>query len=437
MEAAPQPSEQVTIRSVLGDASVRTVILVAFIVMVGFGAALPIMPLYARELGASYAAAGLFTSAFGFTRLFTDLIAGPLVDRHGERKMASAGLALLACSTAVAGIAPNFGLAVGFWAVGGVGSAVMFAAQFSYLLKAVPSRQMARTMGVFYGSFNAGILTGGVVGGVVADLFGLSAPIFMYSTLLAVAVLVYWKVVPDPPRRNAAPALTPEEALVEREMPVTRKGRTALGTILRTPGFVTTIVVNFAYMWMVVSIFDTLVPLFGKEEIGMTTVGIGMVFAVTIAAEFTVLYQAGSWADRFGRKKVMVPSLLALTVITPLIGFASTPIELGLIMGVLGFASGTAGVPPAAMLSDVVPEEHSGTGVGTFRFAGDLSFFLGPLAVGVTTEAFGFKAAFPVAAIPLLLALVLVMRTRETMELRAERTGESLGAPHAERLRGQ
>jgi hypothetical protein len=49
-----------------------------------------------------------------------------------------------------------------------------------------------------------------------------------------------------------------------------------------------------------------------------------------------------------------------------------------------------------------------------FRFAGDLAFFLGPLAIGVTTDVWGFKGAFIVGAIPLVLCLAMVVRMQET-----------------------
>jgi MFS family permease len=90
-------------------------------------------------------------------------------------------------------------------------------------------------------------------------------------------------------------------------------------------------------------------------------------------------------------------------------------------MALSGFAFGFAGVPPAAMLADVVPEERSGTGVGVFRFCGDIGFMLGPLIAGSTATAFGFEAAFAIAVVPTVAALVLALQTKET--LRSARAG--------------
>src|SRR5687768_348267 len=82
-------------------------IIIQVLVMAGFGMALPVLPLYARSLGASIAAAGLFASMFGLVRLAMDLGGGPLVDRFGERAVAPVGLAIYGTGTLIAGLVPN------------------------------------------------------------------------------------------------------------------------------------------------------------------------------------------------------------------------------------------------------------------------------------------------------------------------------------------
>jgi MFS family permease len=84
-------------------------------------------------------------------------------------------------------------------------------------------------------------------------------------------------------------------------------------------------------------------------------------------------------------------------------------------MGVLGIAAGFAGVPPGAMLSDVVPANRAGSAVGLFRFSGDLGWFLGPLLGSVAADLLGFKTAFAVAAVPVFAALAILLRTPETL----------------------
>jgi MFS transporter, DHA1 family, multidrug resistance protein len=403
------------IRTIVSDRAVVTVVAVAFLMTLGLGIVLPILPLFARSFGVGYTEAGVLVSAYGAARLVVDIAAGAAVDRWGERSCAGAGLAAVALASLLTGLAPTFALAVVFWACAGVGSALVFAALYSHLLRVVPKPRMGRTLSIFYGSFNGGMVAGSFLAGVVASALGLAAPLFFSAGVTLVAAAFYLRLVPAPARPAEAPALTASEVVRERELGVPRTGWTGIRDILRMPGFVTVVVTNLAYLWVVAAVFDTLVPLFAKDELDMSTVGIGVVFAVALTTEFVVLYPAGAVADRRGRKFVLVPALAALAVLSGSLGWAETPVVLGVLMAVAGIAFGFAGVPPAAMLADVVPSERSGTAVGLFRFCGDLGFTLGPLLAGFTATAYGFEVAFAVAAVPTVIALLLAVRTEETL----------------------
>jgi MFS transporter, DHA1 family, multidrug resistance protein len=408
-------NQKVTIRMILADRAVRTIIFVSFVTLAGIGLIAPTLALYARSFGVSYGAAGLMLSAFGLARLTSDLFAGPLIDRYGERRCATGGLIFLAVCSALTAIAPVYWLAVVLWGLGGGGSAIAMGAQYSYLLKAVPKDRMARAMGVFYTAGNAGIIGGGAVGGLLADRLGLASPLVGFSILMVLAAVIYMRAVPDLPRSSDEPPLETEEVLIEREAPLLRRTTGGLRELLGLRGFWAVLWLNFAYFWVVAAVYETLVPLFGHDELGMSEAFIGTAFAVALATEFFVLYPAGSAADRYGRKPVLVPSFALLGIMVAVLGFASTVPAYILMMGVLGIAAGFAGVPPGAMLSDVAPAQRAGSAVGLFRFAGDLGWFLGPLLGSAAADVLGFKTAFAVAAVPVFVALAILLRTPETL----------------------
>jgi MFS family permease len=395
-----------SVRATLTDPRVGVVILLAFVLMLGAGIVLPIVPLFARSFGGGYQAAGIFVALYSLARLVADLCGGYLIDWLGERRAAVSGLAVIALGSALTGVAPTYALAAAAFALSGVGSAVVFGAMYSQLLKTVPQDRMARTLSVFYGAFNVGVVAGGLGAGVIADRLGLAAPFFFTAGVAAVSAALYLRFVPDP-----------EAASVTERPPETARAKAR--RILGTPGFAMVLATQFAYVWMIVAVFDTLLPLFA-DSLGMSTIGIGVIFAVSLAVEFAVLYPAGSLTDRRGRRAVLIPSLLALALATIAVGWAGTPLWLGFAMALLGIASGFAGVPPGAMLADVMPKDASGTAVGFFRFSGDLGFTLGPLAAGFAAERVGFEGAFAITAIPTLLALAAVVRGPETLPARAE-----------------
>src|SRR5205809_4438848 len=169
---------KVTFRLIVSDPPVRVVVLIVFVIMLGFGIIAPILPLYARSFGVSYDAASLLISAFAFMRLVADPVVGPIVDRYGERLCSVVGVLTVGVSAALAGVASNFTLVVVFRAAGGAGSSLFFAALYSYLLKLVPSHRRGRTMSILYGALNVGIIAGGPFGGLIARTWGLASPLF-------------------------------------------------------------------------------------------------------------------------------------------------------------------------------------------------------------------------------------------------------------------
>jgi MFS transporter, DHA1 family, multidrug resistance protein len=413
--STPAATQKAGFRVIVADPAVRVVILIIFVIMLGFGIIAPILPLFARSFGVGYETASLLISAFAFARLIFDPIAGPIVDRFGERVSSMAGVVVVGVSAFLAGLAPNFALAVLFRGAGGAGSSILFAALFSYLLKVVPSERMARTMSVFFGALNVGIIAGGPIGGFIAYRYDLNTPLFVYSGLCFAAGVLYLKFMKDPEPKPLTPDHEAEDPPV-LEGSMWRRTRVQVSALLRERGFVTAIVLNMAFFWVVAGGYDTLVPLFGREALGMTTVAIGAVFAIAVVAEFLVLYPAGSIADRVGRKPVMLVSLSGLAVMIVAVGWAGSPVALGVLMGMLGLTSGSAAATPSAMLSDVVPDRGSGTAVGVFRFAGDLGFVFGPLVAGISARVLGFRGAFAVMALPVLVALAVAVRTPETLK---------------------
>ena len=398
--ALPQP---VSLRHILSDRAFRVIMLVVFVIMLGFGLVAPILPLFARSFGVSYGAAGLLISAFAFMRLAFDLFAGPLVDRWGEQRASIAALLFVAASSVLTGLAPSFTLAVIFRAAGGAGSALLFAALYSYLLKIVPAERMARASGLFYAAFNVGIIAGGPLGGVIAGAFGLRAPLYFYAGVLVISAVLYQRFVPNP--RYEKPS---------GSEPLT--GMARFTSVLRDSRFMLVAFVNLAYLWMIVAVYDTLTPLFGRDHLHMSPTLIGAMFAVALVTEMLTMYPSGALADRIGRKPVGIATFIWLIAIVSVVGFAGNRLVFFILMAAVGTATGSTGVIPTAMLGDVAAAGASGTAVGIFRFAGDLGMTLGPLAVGLTANTAGFHVAFSVAVMPAFIAVLMMARLPETLK---------------------
>ncbi len=398
-------------RDIVRIPEIRAAMIGTFVLMLGFGILSPVLPKYARSFGVGYDAVGVLIAAFSLTRLVFDPFVGRVIDRFGERATATAGAVIVGASSALAALAPNYALLVILRAAGGAGSAIFFAALLSFLLRTIPSDRVGRVMGVYYASFNVGIIAGQPLGGVFANWFGLASPLWIYAGACLVSAWLFWRAIYDPERS-------------EHE--------DARGGVRRLPWrrpFVTVLVVNWAYFWLVGATYSTLVPLFGNEPrggVGLSLPAVGLGLAIATATEFAVLFPAGKAADRRGRRAVLVPAFAGLTALMVVFGLATTPVTFFLALAVLGVGTGYAGVPPAPMLGDLTPEGLSGPAVAVFRSVGDLGFVIGPLVAGWAAGTLGFAWAFALTAAPCALALALLLSIPETLP-RLPRTGEAAG----------
>jgi DHA1 family multidrug resistance protein-like MFS transporter len=389
------------IREIVADRSVAAVLVLALFINVGTGMVLPILPLYARSFGVSYAEAGLLVAAFYIARLVFDLTAGVVLDRLGIAAAGAIGLLAVAAGALFTGLSPSFPIAVFCWAIAGAGAAIVWAAMYNALIRSVPKSRMARALSLFYGAFNGGIVAGGFLGGLIAGHLGLPAPLFFLAAIAAGLAGLMRALLPKRPP-PATSTSTPSAG-------------SSTAALFRIPGFASAVVALLANLWMFGAVFNTLVPLYARDVLRLTPVGIGILFAVALATEFLAYYPAGNWADTRGRRVVLIPAFACLALTALILGWASSVVVFGLLLSVLSIASGFSGVPPAAILADVLPGNRSARGVAIFRFGGDLGFSLGPLVAGVTAASLGFKAAFAIAGIPAMVALVVVALSRETL----------------------
>jgi MFS family permease len=417
VSAAPPRTAETSFREVLSERSVLVVVGAIFVTMLGFGLIVPVLPLFARSFGVGASEVGLLLTSFALMRLVFDVVAGPLVDRFGERLIATAGAAIVGISSGLSAFAPNYPVLLVFRSIGGAGSSIMFAAAMNHLIHTVPSTRMARTMSLYYASFLLGTVLGQPLGGVIAEVFGLASPLLFYAgTCFISAGMIYRYFTDRPGRRRKAPAPgSREEVLAESEAPVgTTWGR--VRGLLSGRAFMVALAANAVAFWALGAVRFTLVPLFASDRLRLSESGIGAILGAAAIAQFAVMWKAGSLADSVGRKPVLVPALAGMGAAIGIIGWADQVWTLVLALVAMGLATAFVGVVPAAIVADVAPKKISGTAVGLYRFAGDVGFVLGPIVAGVVTDLAGFAPAFIVIGAPLLVVSLLSIGMPETLK---------------------
>lgn len=135
---------------------------------------------------------------------------------------------------------------------------------------------------------------------------------------------------------------------------------------------------------------------------------IGAMASAYLISNFIFQYPSGWLADRWGRKQMMILSLLAQALLSFIYLFIADPI----LFVVLRFAEGmfaAAFLPSArALITDAVPAEKRGEAFGIFGAFFNAGFLFGP-ALGGLLAGTGYASAFIGAVLFRLVAVVLVV----------------------------
>src|SRR4051812_12098530 len=139
-----------------------TVYIPTILFSIGEGAVIPVIPLFARELGSSVAAASLVVAMRGLGQLVFDIPAGVAVSKWGDKGAMVAGTALVTVTAIGAALSPTpLTLALLIFCMGG-GWAFWQLARLAYVSEIAPVGQRGRALSMIGGMNRVGNFIGPV-----------------------------------------------------------------------------------------------------------------------------------------------------------------------------------------------------------------------------------------------------------------------------------
>jgi MFS family permease len=312
---------------------------------------------------------------------------GVLADRRGRRPLLVGGPVVVAIGMIGSGLAPTFAVLLLWRFVAGVGSAAYMTGAQIYLIDISEPRNRARHVAVNQGALLLGVSIGPGIGGLIAEVGGLTAPFIVVGLLALVAAAYAWLRLPETAHR--VEDTTPEP---------TRRHRRAALDFLLTRDFIALAWVSMAVFTVRAGANNTLVPLLADDEFGWGPGEIGVLFSTAAFVGLLLIGPAAWIADRFGRKIAIVPTGLIAAGGIAFVAIAPTPAWL--VAGVLLIAvgSGVSGPAPAAYTADIAPPEIRGMAMGMYRTAGDLGIVVAPPVLGWIADHSSIPAALLVNA---------------------------------------
>lgn len=178
------------------DRNLSLIFLILFIVLVGFGIVIPILPYYARELGASSFQMGLLVTLYAFAQFLSGPFWGSLSDRIGRKPVLLFGLVGLGFCFILMGLSRSYTMLLTARVLAGILAASPLSTAQAYVADLTDSANRAEGMAVAGTAQALGFIFGPVIGGTLAPL-GITVPFFLGGSVTILTALGGLIILPE------------------------------------------------------------------------------------------------------------------------------------------------------------------------------------------------------------------------------------------------
>lgn len=257
-----------------------------------------VLPLLAREFGATEAGIALIMFASTFAIAFTAPFTGAIADVIGRKRVITGAMIALVIPTAMSALSPNLETMI-FWRfVQGLVLPPIFAVTIAYIGGEMPADEATGMTGIY----TAGAALGGFVGRLLTGL--LAEPIGWRNAFLVDAALTALLAI-------AVIALLPREKQFVRAANL-KASLAQMLKHLRNPRLVATYAVGFGVLFNFIATFTFVSFHLAAPPFNLSPAALGLLFTVYLVGTFLVPL-IGRAVTRFGRRRFVI-SILALWI---------------------------------------------------------------------------------------------------------------------------
>jgi DHA1 family multidrug resistance protein-like MFS transporter len=369
---------------------------------------LPFLPLYVEQLGVSgHQSLSIWSGlVFSGTFLVSALVSplwGSLADRKGRKLMllrASLGMAIV---IALQGMVTNVYQLFALRALMGLTSGYIPNAM-ALVASQVPRDKSGWALGTLSTGQISGVIAGPLLGGLMADHVGLRVVFFVTAGLMFVSFLITLFLIK------------------ERRIEVKKADRLSGKAVFQSlpyPALIVTLFISTLMIQLANSSISPILTLFIKElsgDSGNIAFISGMIAAVPGVAALISAPRLGRLGDRIGTARILLAALGLTTLLFAIMAWVETPLQLGILRFLLGFADGALMPAVQTLLLKYSSDQVTGRIFGynqSFMYLGNV---VGPLIGSGVSALMGFRWVFAVTAVLVLLNCLQVRRQFKQVE---------------------
>jgi MFS transporter, FSR family, fosmidomycin resistance protein len=371
---------------VLRNRTLLTLMLGHFTVDLYVGLLPVLYPLLIERFALDLRTVGLVSLAYSGMASITQPFFGWVADRHGTRLT---GIALIWTATifSAIGFAPNFPVLLGLAAAAGLGSGMFHPFGALQARAAIPEARRNTAMSVYVTAGTVGVALGPLIGAVIFTLLGVRGTILMCLPGFCSAIWLLHELGQRSDRGRPR-----------------HRARTTPARSIRWVPLLAVIAMMMSRNWTVISL-EAFIPSWYKS-LGYTASFYGPLATTVVLASACGTIGSGALADRFGRRAVLLGTLV-LSIPCILLFAQYTGGVAFLTGGLVGLLAASTG-PLTLVMAQELMAGRVGMASGLILGLGFVAGAIGVPITGALADAFGMAAAVRLQVLLVLFTILLI-----------------------------
>ncbi len=389
----------------------------------------PVLPLFARQLGAGPELVGLVAGASTLTGVLLKLPAGAISDAIGRRAVLLGAASVFALMPLTYPFATAVAMLIMLRFVHGSATALFGPTASAALSDIAPPGDRGQWLGTYSAIQGSGQAAGPVIAGVILERAGFSTTFFSAAAFGATAwiLIAWWQ---GGPSISLGTGLSTSLGTGPRPRSTInwRDVRVAVASVARDARIVLTSVAQ-AGQFVLHGMITAFLPIYAVERVGLRPSEAGLLFGAQMLTTILARPVFGRLSDRAGRRPMIVAGLSTCAIAVALFAWSTGFVGLLALSALYGTGLAITTSSTAALITDLAdrpvpskPRDGSGRRVegsrygaahGLFGTIFDVGDALGPIAGGLVAGRFGYHTLFyGSAALALCLALIFGIGSR-------------------------
>ncbi len=354
-----------------------------FSVITGVGIVVPLLPVFAHDIGASGLYIGLIFGSFSLSRMLFLPYFGKLSDKKERKSFITIGLFIYAIVSVFFMMSKDLNVFIGLRFIQGIASAMILPVAQAYIGDLTPEGKEGTIMGLFNISLYGSLSLGPVLGGIINDYFNLQAAFFCMGLFAFLSFLLCLFFLPSKENKG----------LILKKEPLSYR------ILVKDSMIASLFIFRLAYTTCI-GIVWAFLPVIADSKFSLSSSSIGFLVMLGVLVAGLLQMPMGFMADRFDKTKLIITGGIISGIAILLFPFATGFWHLFIANILFGIGGGIA-MPSIMALSIIAGNKTNSMGsvMALLTIGHSLGMLFGSVGGGILMDFVNLDMAFNIGFI--------------------------------------